>query len=383
MKKIKFIDLFSGCGGLSEAFLKSSKYSPIKIIDNDKFCYLTTLKRLNKLKFRNPEKIAKQNDINNNNFIKSFKNIKVDLLIGGPPCQAYSVAGRIRDKEGMKNDYRNYLFESFLKIINLTNPKIFVMENVPGILSAKPGGILITDRIKSAVDKINYYIPDDLSKCIFDLSKYNVPQKRKRIIIFGVSKKIKNYKDISEKFYKELRDMHSDKIITVEKTIGDLEKFYPLKNIEVKEGRKFSHSFSKSNKQDHIPRFHNTRDIKIFKLLAQDIKSKRFKYSSVKQLQKLYTNLVGKKSNVHKYYVLRKNEPSNLIPSHLFKDGLRHIHYDPIQARSITVREAARLQSFPDDFEFVGPMTEQYRMIGNAVPPRFSNILAKLLLRLY
>ncbi len=130
MKKIKFIDLFSGCGGLSEAFLKSNKYSPIKIIDNDKFCYLTTLKRLNKLKFRNPEKIAEQNDISNNNFIKSFKNIKVDLLIGGPPCQAYSVAGRIRDKEGMKNDYRNYLFESFLKIINLTNPKIFVMENV-------------------------------------------------------------------------------------------------------------------------------------------------------------------------------------------------------------------------------------------------------------
>ena len=383
MKKIKFIDLFSGCGGLSEAFLKSNKYSPIKIIDNDKFCYLTTLKRLNKLKFRNPEKIAEQNDISNNNFIKSFRNIKVDLLIGGPPCQAYSVAGRIRDKEGMKNDYRNYLFESFLKIINLTNPKIFVMENVPGILSAKPGDILVTDRIKSAVNKISYYIPNDLSKCIFDLSKYNIPQKRKRVIIFGVSKKIKNYKDISEKFYKELRDIHSDRIKTVEKTIGDLEKFYPLKNIEVKEGRKFSHSFSKSKKQDHIPRFHNLRDIKIFKLLAEDIKSKKFKYSSVKELQKLYTKIVGKKSNVHKYYVLRKDKPSNLIPSHLYKDGLRHIHYDPKQARSLTVREAARLQSFPDDFEFIGPMTEQYKMIGNAVPPDFSKLLSKVLVQLY
>ena len=103
----------------------------------------------------------------------------------------------------------------------------------------------------------------------------------------------------------------------------------------------------------------------------------------MKQLQKLYTRIVGKKSNIHKYYVLRKNEPSNLIPSHLYKDGLRHIHYDPKQSRSITVREAARLQTFPDDFEFVGPMTEQYKMIGNAVPPKFSKTLSKTLVKIF
>ena len=381
MKKIKFIDLFSGCGGLSEAFLKSNKYLPIKIIDNDKFCYETTINRIKKLKFKNPEKIAELKDISSLDTINKFKNIRSDIVIGGPPCQAYSVAGRIRDKHGMKKDYRNYLFESFLKIINYSQPNYFVMENVPGMLSAKPGNIKVTVRIKKQTDKIKYYIPENLSECVFDLSKYEVPQKRKRVIIFGVNKKLKNFKSISKKFYEILRSLESKKIVTVKEAIGDLGKIYPLKNIAKINGRKFSHK-SNSKKADHTPRFHNERDIKIFKLLAEDIKKKKFKYKTVKELQKLYTKIVGKKSNIHKYYVLRKDEPSNLIPSHLYKDGLRHIHYDSNQARSITVREAARLQSFPDNFEFIGPMTEQYKMIGNAIPPNCSKFLMKTILNL-
>jgi DNA (cytosine-5)-methyltransferase 1 len=381
MKQIKFIDLFSGCGGLTESFLNNKKFIPLKIIDNDKFCYQTTINRLKKLRIKNSEKIAELKDISNLATIEKFKNIKSDIVVGGPPCQAYSIAGRIRDKHGMKNDYRNYLFESFLKIINYSQPKYFVMENVPGILSAKPGNIKVPVRIRKETDNIKYYIPEDLSKCVFDLSKYGVPQKRKRVIIFGVNKKIKNYKSISKKFYETLRSMELKKIITVKQAIGNLEKLYPLKNITKINGRKFSHKLN-SIKADHLPRFHSERDIKIFKLLAEDIEKKKFKYKSIKELQKLYTRIVGKKSNVHKYYVLRKDEPSNLIPSHLYKDGLRHIHYDSKQARSITVREAARLQSFPDNFEFIGPMTEQYKMIGNAVPPDFSKFLMKTILKL-
>ena len=181
---IKFIDLFSGCGGLSEAFLKNKKFKPLKIIDNDKFCYETSLLRLKQLKIKKFSEIVELKDISDTKTIEAFKKIKSDLIIGGPPCQAYSVAGRIRDKYAMKKDYRNYLFESFLKIIKLSQPNYFVMENVPGILSAKPGNIKVTVRIKMETDKIKYFIPENLSECVFDLSKYGVPQKRKRVIIF-------------------------------------------------------------------------------------------------------------------------------------------------------------------------------------------------------
>ena len=379
---IKFIDLFSGCGGLSEAFLKNKKFIPLKIIDNDKFCYETTLYRLKQLRIKKFSEIVELKDISDSKTIEAFKKIKSDLIIGGPPCQAYSVAGRIRDKHGMKKDYRNYLFESFLKIIKFSQPNYFVMENVPGILSAKPGNIKVTVRIKKETDKIKYFIPENLSECIFDMSKYGVPQKRKRVIIFGVNKKLKNFKFISKKFYKILRSLEDKKIKTVKEAIGDLEKLYPLKKKSLINGKRLSHSHN-FNKNDHIPRFHNERDIKIFRMLAKDIETKKFKYQSVRELQKLYTKIVGRKSNIHKYYVLRKDEPSNLIPSHLYKDGLRHIHYDSKQARSITVREAARLQSFSDNFKFIGPMTEQYKMIGNAVPPKFSEYLLKTLLELY
>lgn len=378
---IKFIDLFSGCGGLTEAFINNKKFTPLKIIDHDKFCYKTTIYRLKQLGFKNLSNIAQLKDISDPKTIKEFKNIRSDIVIGGPPCQAYSIAGRIKDKHGMKKDYRNYLFESFLKIIKFSQPNYFVMENVPGMLSAKPGNIKVTVRIKKEAEKIKYYIPDNLSECIFDLSKYGVPQRRKRVIIFGVNKKLKNFRLISKKFYEILRSLEDKRIKTVKDAIGDLEKLYPLKKKSLINGKRLSHSFN-SKKNDHYPRFHNERDIKIFKMLAEDIEKKEFKYRSVKELQKLYTKIVGKKSNIHKYYVLRKDEPSNLIPSHLYKDGLRHIHYDSKQARSITVREAARLQSFPDNFKFVGPMTEQYKMIGNAVPPKFSKYLLKALLKL-
>jgi DNA (cytosine-5)-methyltransferase 1 len=121
---------------------------------------------------------------------------------------------------------------------------------------------------------------------------------------------------------------------------------------------------------------HSRRDIETFERLTNDIETGQNKFSTVDSLKDLYFEITGKRSNIHKYHVLKWDKPSNTIPAHLYKDGLRHIHPDPIQARSITVREAARLQSFDDDFEILGSLTDQYKMVGNAVPPKFAKAIA-------
>jgi len=381
MKQINFLDLFCGCGGLSEYFLTDKKYNAVGFVDNDSHCINTVKHRLQKLQIKKAEELSILGDIQDSkidNLIKNnLGNQKLDLIIGGPPCQAYSLAGRIRDKDGMKNDYRNFLFESYLRIVKKFQPKIFLIENVPGILSAAPEGTPIKDRIANDIKKIGYICSDSFDACLFDLSKFGIPQKRKRVFILGVNKNFKNYSKLLSEFYQELSNIPSTSL-TVKEAIGDLPKLYPLKKNQLTP--KQSHSSSKF--KDHTPRFHNERDIKIFGLLAKDIEDKKFKFTSTKNLMKLYETIVGKKSNIHKYYVLRRDEPSNLIPAHLYKDGLRHIHYDSKQARSITVREAARLQSFPDDFDFIGPKTEQYKMIGNAVPALFSRYLKDILVKI-
>ena len=118
------------------------------------------------------------------------------------------------------------------------------------------------------------------------------------------------------------------------------------------------------------------RDISIFRELAEDKLQKKPQFESLEALKRFYTQRVGKTAQVHKYYVLKSNGQSNLIPAHIHKDGLRHIHPDPEQARSITAREAARLQTFPDSYKFVAPTGEIYKMIGNAVAPLMSERIA-------
>ena len=392
------IDLFVGCGGLSEGFEQSRKYkmigavewepSPVKELRNhlkNRWGIQDSEERVLQVDIQRTEELF--NGWKDKKFGESkgldalVGNRQLDVIIGGPPCQAYSVAGRIRDEHGMREDYRNYLFESYLKVVQHYKPRVFVFENVPGILSAKPGdgSVRIIDLIQKAFADAGYAVLPDLSNAIIDMTEYGVPQNRKRIIILGVSKE--HYGDkaeaMVEKFYSSyLPEYKIEKKATVRDAIGDLPKLRPLDEPISYLGRKLSHSVSDPLINGHISRFHNKRDIELFKFLEEDIASGRMKYTSAKSLKTLYTKLTGKTSNVHKYYVLRWDEPSNLIPAHLFKDGLRHIHPDPEQARTITVREAARLQTFPDDYYFNCSQTDAFKMIGNAVPPLFAKKVA-------
>ncbi len=390
-----FIDLFAGCGGLSEGFHKANNFEFLAAVEWEKDPTLNLIHRLEqKWKEKNALDKVLRFDIqrtkelfegwNNDPKYGTHKGLNdivgnkiVDIIIGGPPCQAYSLAGRAQDKNNMKNDYRNYLFESYVKVVEQYRPKIFVFENVIGLLSAKPKGRHIVDLIRKKFDEYGYTIISDLKKyALQDLTQFGVPQKRNRVIIIGIRKNLcDNAETVLTDFYSNILTKYHEPLKTVQETIGDLPKLFPTAEYRLG-GKKYSHSQAKITVSNHEPRFHNQTDIGTFKLLAQDIECGLNKFTSTDELLKLYTERTGKNSTVHKYYVLRRGDASNTIPAHLYKDGLRHIHPDSHQARSLTVREAARLQTFDDDYEFISSVGANYKMIGNAVPPYFSYKLA-------
>ncbi len=403
MKKINTIDLFAGCGGFSEGFMQTNRFNFLAHIEWEKPMVNTLRSNLVKRWGYSSEKsletvirfdIQKLQELftgtigsplfeeYKDNSIKFqekgldgiINNQKVDLIIGGPPCQAYSLAGRAQDKYSMKNDYRNYLFESFVEVVDRYKPKFFIFENVPGILSAKPGDEYVIKRIYESFKKIGYIIRSDdlLKKSIFSSLDYNVPQDRKRVIIFGVKK---DYENILEIFYERLYLNKSNKKLTVRDAIYSLSKFIPLDKPYKKGNKNYSHSSEIDNTLNlHEARYHNKRDIEIFR---KWISNGMNNYSNRDKLD-FYEKEVGKKTNHNKYRNLEWDKPSPTIVSHLYKDGLMFIHPDINQLRSITVREAALLQTFPLDYIFEGSTAICFKMIGNAVPVNFSKSIAKV-----
>lgn len=400
MAKIKIIDLFAGCGGLTEGFMKSGLYQEVAAVE-----WLgpqvDTLRNRMLTKWGEkdaPERVMRF-DIQRDKelfsgwddevfgsskgldyFVQKAKGI--DAIIGGPPCQAYSIAGRVRDENGMRNDYRNYLFEHYLNVVKRYQPKFFVFENVPGILSAAPDGVPIVDKIRDGFNAIGYEIVDDLGKyALVNAVDFDVPQNRHRVVIIGLCRAVfENPQEVLHSFYTSILPKYKcSKIRTVRDAIGDLPPCNPVPKKDHVRG--LSHFTPECATTWHVPRYANFRDMDTFRILEEDLASGRCEYDS-KKIADLYEEKIGSRSPIHRYHVLNPDEPSTTIIAHLHKDGHRFIHYDPQQQRTITVREAARLQSFPDDFEFIGSRGDAYQMIGNAVPVNLGYAIARAVSRL-
>jgi len=403
----KVLDLFAGAGGFSEGFIRAG-CEVIGHIEMDKNACNTLITRMmyhalrEKGRFDEYKKyvlgkvtrdelvgkygLHKERDsvicakINEDNYLNLIEQVrtelngrKLDIIVGGPPCQAYSYIGRARDKN-MKSDERNFLYQYYVEFLKALKPKIFIFENVPGLESAGDGKYLkdMLHMMRRAGYTIDYQI--------LNAADYGVPQNRKRVIIVGWSKdsKLKCYPEFSKVKRKYL----------VKNFLSD------LPDVKAGEGRAIT-KFSSSNELlkklgilkpdfglliDHISRPNRKQDLEIYRLavLAKQ-KGDNIKYNHLPERLKTHKN---EKGFLDRFKVVDGNaQGSHTIVAHLAKDGHFYIHPDLKQNRSLTVREAARLQTFPDDYIFEGERGPRFKQIGNAVPPMLSEIIAKELLK--
>lgn len=383
--KLKFIDLFAGAGGLSEGFTRAG-FNPIAHVEMNKDACDTIktrtayhwLKRNKKAKIyidylksevknkeelwrKVPEHLIKaviNKEISEESLPEIFNIIdkelngqEVDLIIGGPPCQAYSIVGRAR--KDMESDPRNHLYKHYVKFLEKYNPKMFVFENVPGILSAKNGEYL--EKIFKAVEKAGYEVRIP-PKNYLNAKDFGVLQDRKRVIIIGWKKELSlNYPefDATEQNFQISKDLFSDlkPLQNGEGTLNAVSYLRPtneyLKQSNIRNGLDFV--------TQHIVRPNNENDLKIYRIAVNEWnKGNRLNYASLPSELIKHNNT---ESFTNRFQVVNGNGVSHTVVAHIAMDGHYYIHPDKDQNRSISVREAARIQSFPDDYFFEGSRT--------------------------
>jgi DNA (cytosine-5)-methyltransferase 1 len=418
----RFIDLFAGAGGLSEGFIRAG-YTPIAHVEMNKeacdtlktraaFHYLKRIGSLDiyerylrekkekedgsKLWNQVPKQVIDsgiQEAIGENTINDLFTKIdglkgnnSVDIIIGGPPCQAYSVAGRARLGTRVEEDPRNELYKYYVKFIEYYRPKMFVFENVMGIKTAKGGGPF--EDLQRLVRDLGYEIEPREQIA----SNYGVLQKRHRMIIVGW-KTAENgtptnyhYPDLNpcETKYKIARDLFYD---LPERKSNDgslcecIEYTQPLSEMQyLKEsGIRGELDFT----TQHVSRFNNELDREIYARAVKMLQEKGEKINYAKLEPRLQKHK-NKDKFLNRFNVVDPDGCCHTIVAHIAMDGHYYIYPTPNptieNARSITVREAARIQSFPDDYFFEGSRTAAFRQIGNAVPVMMSYNIALSLL---
>lgn len=416
--KIRFIDLFAGAGGLSEGFIRQG-FEPVAHVEMDKaacntlrtrtvYHYLKETNQFEKYtdylkgKIKRselysllPENLfksvihsaisAENNKMIFNQIDEINKGQKVDLIIGGPPCQAYSLIGRAADKNKMKDDERNFLYVQYGEFLKKYQPDYFVFENVIGLYSAKDkAGVRYLDKLIELYREIGY----ETKYQTLNASDFGVLQQRRRVILIGkrgtdigfYPKFIKNQKQVNvEEVFKGLPKLHAG-----EGKMG----VTPYMSNEVSEyllEKQITNGLDYTTL--HIARPQNEQDKEIYReaIIKWFEKGERLNYNDLEGHLKTHKN---RHSFVDRFKVVAPNLPaSQTVVAHIAKDGHYYIHPDIEQNRSLSVREAARLQSFPDDFYFEGESekpsrTAAFMQIGNAVPVLLGEEIAKAFLNL-
>lgn len=409
---MNFIDLFAGAGGLSEGFIREG-FNPIAHVEMDEAACFTLrtrasyhfLKSEGKLddyiKYLKGE-ITRDElygiippevlggivnlSINGENNPKIHKAIErqlqskdVDLIIGGPPCQAYSLVGRARHKDGMKGDPRNYLYVQYAKYLEKYQPKVFVFENVLGLMSAGAG--LYLNNMKKLFDRKGYH----MKLFTIEANNFGVLQNRKRVVIIGWHKELNislpdleairfNRKHKVEELLRDLPALRAGEGVDKYFSYGQPIEAY-LKRTKIRNGIDVL--------TQHVARPHTSQDKEIYRIAVEKLHvGERLVYTDLPKRLRTHAN---QHSFLDRFKVINPEaEFSQTVVAHIAKDGHYYIHPDINQNRSLTVREAARLQSFPDDYYFEGVKegrnrTAAFKQIGNAVPPLMAQSIAKAL----
>ncbi len=368
----KFIDLFAGCGGLSKG-LEESGFKPV-LVNEIEAKFLETYYFNHDLHLDCYECCDIKDLITNKKRLKdNYRNI--DLVVGGPPCQGFSMANRQR----IIDDPRNRLYKDFLELLDIVRPKYFLMENVKGMINK-------SDEILNDFHMI--LGPDyTIDITLLNAKDYGVPQNRERVFVVGSS----NSDVSSQSIVANISKNKSSKVVIKDALFG-LPKLKPktIKNSKSLENQDIGFKFTKYNLKgskfidglnknsidylsNHINRYNNKRDVEIFNTLPQGENS----------LHNSIAHIMPYKNRNHifkdKYFKLSEDRVSKTITSHMKFDCNMYIH--PTQARGLSPREAARIQTFPDDYVFMGANNSWYAQIGNAVPVKLASVIGQQIIK--